>query len=161
MVMRIVLSLILICLAGVSGYYLYYHQEAVCSVCLRTMHNVTTYRLTTSDGEVLQLCCPRCGLYLQKKRDDVVRREVADFNSGTFLAAEKAYYVEGSSVHLCCSGADLQKDQAGVSYERSWDRCLPSLFAFETEEEAKQFIQRQGGILKSYAELIVEVGGLK
>ena len=120
------------------------------------MHKVTTCRLSLSGGEVVEVCCPRCGLYLQEGRNDIVKTEVADFNSGAFLEAEKAYYVEGSSVHLCCSGGDVQKDRAGISYERTWDRCLPSLVAFKSEEEAEQFIQRHGGALKVYAELTIE-----
>jgi nitrous oxide reductase accessory protein NosL len=95
-------------------------------------------------------------LYLQEGRDDIVKREVADFNSGTFLDAEKAYYVEGSSVHLCCSEGDVQKDRAGVQYERTWDRCLPSLVAFKTQEEAERFMQKNGGALKLYLELTLE-----
>jgi hypothetical protein len=125
------------------------------------MHKVTTYRVTLSGEEVLEVCCPRCGLYLQRGREDIVRREVADFNSGAFLEAEQAYYVEGSSVHLCCSEGDVEKDRAGVSYERTWDRCLPSLIAFKTKEEARQFIENHGGVLKAYAELTIEEGGRK
>lgn len=161
MVIRIVLSLIIVAFACVAGYYLYHQQESVCSVCQRPMHKVTTYRLSLISGEVVEVCCPRCGLYLQGSRDDIVKSEVADFNSGAFLDSQKAYYVEGSSVHLCCSAGDLQKDRAGVSYERTWDRCLPSLVAFKSEEEAGQFIQQHGGVLKVYADLSIEEGGMK
>ena len=104
----------------------------------------------------MEVCCPRCGLYLQSKRSDIVKSEVADFNSGQLMKAETAYYVEGSSVHLCCSEGGVQKDRAGASYERTWDRCLPSLVAFRTVKEAEQFAQRHGGTLKVYAELDID-----
>ena len=156
MIIRIVLSLIIVAGACVAGFYLYDLQESVCSVCNRPMHKVTTCRLSLSSGEVVEVCCPRCGLYFRRGRDDIEKSEVADFNSGVFLEAEKAYYVEGSSVHLCCSGGDVQKDRAGVQYERTWDRCLPSLVAFDTDEEAEQFIQKHGGTLTVYAELTIE-----
>jgi hypothetical protein len=81
------------------------------------MHKVTTYRLTIQAGKVLEVCCPRCGLYLKTVRDDILKNEVADFNSGAFLKAESAYYVEGSSVHLCCSLDDVEKGRSGFSSE--------------------------------------------
>ena len=42
MAIRIVLFLIVVAAAGIGGYYLYYHQEPVCSVSERPMHKVTT-----------------------------------------------------------------------------------------------------------------------
>jgi hypothetical protein len=57
MVIRIVLSLIIVALACVAGYYFYHQQESVCSVCQRPMHKVTTYRLSLSGGEVVEVCC--------------------------------------------------------------------------------------------------------
>lgn len=161
MTIRILFFLIVSCLASVTGYYLFHHQEPVCSVCKRVMHKVTTYRISLGRGEVIEVCCPRCGLYLQQVQDDIVKKEVADFSSGALLDAEKAYYVEGSSVHLCCSDEAVQKDRSGMRYERTWDRCLPSLIAFRTEEDAERFVQQHGGAVKVYSELKVDEAGMK
>jgi hypothetical protein len=60
------------------------------------------------------------------------------------------------TVHVCCLEVEVQKDRSGVQYERSWDRCLPSLVAFRNQEKAEQFIEEHGGVLRLYSELTLE-----
>jgi len=129
-----------------------------CDLCRRQIHKATLYRIHLDDGTVRQTCCPRCGLHFEEGRQDVVRREVADFASGELMKAEDAIYVEGSSVHLCCSQMDA-RDQSGRQYALHWDRCMPSLIGFRSAEAAEQFRQQKGGAVKSFAQLSTEPQG--
>jgi hypothetical protein len=126
-----------------------------CDVCYRPLHEETLYRIHLAYGKVLDACCPRCGLRYQKGRRDVLRTEAIAFYSKELLHGEAAFYVEGSSVHFC-SHAPLEEDRSGVQYEVAWDRCLPSLIAFESEATARSFQARNGGVVKTYEELLAE-----
>jgi len=37
---------------------------------------------------------------------------------------------------------------------QSWDRCLPSVIAFATREDAQAFQEQSGGSLLTFAELV-------
>ena len=130
-------------------------QTSFCDVCRRQVRPAIRYRIHLRDGRVKETCCPRCGLHFEKGRQDVARREVADFETGNLLKAEGAHYVEGSSVHLCCA-TDSSRDQSGSQYELSWDRCLPSLTAFRSQEAAEQFRRDKGGSLKTFQQLTLQ-----
>ncbi len=81
--------------------------------------------------------------------------EVADFTTGEFVPADQALYVEGSLVRLCAH--DLtQRDGMGVLYNVVWDRCLPSLLAFETREQGELFRRQKGGEIKTYPQVMEE-----
>ena len=127
-------------------------EPGECDICRRQIHKATLYRIQLQDGTIQQTCCPRCGLHFEEGRQDVVRREVADFTSGEMMKAQDAFYVEGSSVHLCCSQLGA-RDQSGRQYALQWDRCLPSLVAFRSSEAAEQFRQEKGGAIKSFGQL--------
>src|SRR5690606_18883250 len=87
-------------------------------------------------------------------RSELMKAEVADFESGALLPAEEAIYVVGSDVHLCCSIERLREDWAGGQYVLSWDRCLPSIVAFRNRDRAIVFQSENGGYLSTYPELI-------
>ncbi|MFQ5929356.1 MAG: hypothetical protein ACE5MK_06630 [Acidobacteriota bacterium] len=148
-------SLILALFAG-AAYFLYLSQPAVCEVCQRPMHQATFYRIHLRAGEIEDVCCPRCGLHFQQGRDDIVSTEVGDFATGERFEASQAYYVENSSVHLCCSQDFVQKDRSGRQYSLAWDRCLPSLVAFRSREDAEEFQRQNGGVIKTYDALLVD-----
>ena len=86
---------------------------------------------------------------------DVVRAEVTDFYKKDRMDADKAFYVENSPVHFCSHSA-VQEDRSGTQYEVAWDRCLPSLIAFESRAAALKFQNQNGGDVKTYAELLAK-----
>lgn len=135
--------------------YMSFESSPTCDVCYRPLHKETYYRIHLSDGKALDVCCPRCGLRFQEGRKDVVRTEVTDFDTKRLFHSDQAFYVEGSPVHFC-SHAPLEEDRSGTQYEVAWDRCLPSLIAFESEATAKSFQARNGGVIKTYDELLEE-----
>lgn len=157
MVARLFVAVVLVAAGVFGGVYLYNHQAAVCPGCLRTMHPVTQFSVHLGSGEVIDACCPRCGMAVQTGLSDVVGATVADFNSKTALAAEEAFYVEGSRIHMCCSGEVVRKDIEGGMYQLVMDRCMPSIVAFATLEDARRFVEMRGGEVRSYADLLAGV----
>ncbi len=142
----------MVLLACVPACYLW-EDAQLCQACRRPLHSETSYQVTLENGDVKKLCCPRCGLHFQTGRDDVAGARTTDYPTGKLIAADQAFYVENSSVMLCCSLDKLQRDRSGGQYGLRWDRCLPSLVSFEKREEAERFLQERGGALKTLAQV--------
>jgi hypothetical protein len=157
MLKRIAFAAMGLTLAAAFGVFLYrtLGSSANCDVCYRPMHEETLYRIHLASKKSMDACCPRCGLRFQEGRRDVVSAEATDFYTKVRVAADKAFYVENSRVHLC-SHSPVQEDRAGTQYEVAWDRCLPSLIAFQSQVEARGFQTQNGGVIKSYGELLRE-----
>jgi hypothetical protein len=157
MLKRVVFATVGLVLAGALGFFLYtnYGSSSVCDVCHRPLQSETYYRIHMADGTAMNVCCPRCGLRFQHGRTDVASTEVTDFASKKLFPADEAFYVEGSPVHFC-SHAPMEEDRSGTQYEVAWDRCLPSLIAFESRDAAVEFERENGGVVKTYAELLEE-----
>ena len=157
MAKRILLGVGAVALVAAVGAFVYVEMRPAneCDVCYRPMHEETFYRIHLADGETLHVCCSRCGLRFQERSQDVVRAEVTDFYTKERIDAAKAFYVENSSVHFCSPSA-VQKDRFGTQYQVAWDRCLPSLIAFQWRGAAEAFQQQNGGVIKSYEELLAE-----
>ncbi len=140
---------------GLTGTYVYDHirPEPLCQACHRAIHDETLYRVHMKDGSVEHICCPRCGLRFQEGRTDVASADVADFVTQERVDADKAFYVEDSSVVMCRHDGRLKEDCSGAQYELTWDRCLPSLVAFSSRGSAEAFRTEKGGVIKTYADL--------
>ena len=147
-----------VALAGIAGYYVFTHlrSEPVCEACQRAIHGETHYRVHLTDGSVEHVCCPRCGLRFQRDRDDVAFVEASDFYTRKPIDGKTALYVEDSTVVMCRHDERVLEDRSGVQYQLTWDRCLPSLIAFETRAGAVRFQNESGGIIKTYDELLAE-----
>jgi hypothetical protein len=157
MLKRILVVMVGLALVTSVGAVIYTHlgPSDLCDVCYRPLHLETYYRIHMSNGKALDVCCPRCGLRFQEGRKDVVRTEVTDFETKKLVDAGEAFYVEGSPVHFC-SHAPREEDRSGTQYEVTWDRCLPSLIAFEARGAAVRFQEENGGAIKTYDELLEE-----
>jgi hypothetical protein len=153
---RIAAAVVLLVLAGVGIFLLTRSFADTCQVCGRPLHARMLYRIHLADGTTEQVCCARCGLHFQRLHDDVRSAEVADFATGDMMSVDEAYFVEGSSVHPCASEELMRHDRSGAQYKLDWDRCLPSLVAFGRLEQAEAFRDRNGGEIRSYAELLQE-----
>jgi hypothetical protein len=103
------------------------------------------------DGGSVDACCPRCALHLDiEKPTEVARLSVEDSVTGEAIDARAAFYVEGSDAQACYPGPDHSPREPGVPYEVKFDRCLPSLIAFKSESEARDFQRHSGGRLLSF-----------
>ena len=129
-------------------------RNAVCDVCKRDECAAMTFRIEYADGGSQRTCCPRCGAHALKEAAgrEVRRLEAHDFASGRPIDARQAVYVDGSDMEHC-SGARETPAAQDCCRSLQYDRCLPSLVAFASREEAAAFMQEHGGRLRGFDEL--------
>jgi hypothetical protein len=141
-----------------TGYwFVVRNQPELCAACHR--HIDSRARAVVEVGGLTEtVCCIRCGLTIERQEQQTVRLvEVADYDSGKPLAPDAAYYVEGSGVMLC-EHAEGMVDPAKRAYEVVFDRCMPSVFAFTSQEKATAFAAANGGSVLTLSQVIEEVG---
>jgi hypothetical protein len=112
-----------------------------------------TFRIEYADGESQQTCCPRCGAHALEEAGgrEVRRLEAHDFATGRPIDARQAVYVDGSDMEHCSGDRGSPSPDSGRSLH--YDRCLPSLVAFASREDAAAFMQEHGGRLRGFDEL--------
>lgn len=145
----VVISLVSIGVITTLGIWAYVSvsrpAEDLCRVCDRGLRQGMTYRLELPGGTE-DACCPRCGMHYQIEHPGTAKKVWAtDLNTGRFIAAESAFYVEGGDIAHCTMHATpVERQPQGVAV-RDFDRCLPSLVAFASREEAETYRKQHGG----------------
>lgn len=106
-------------------------------------------------GRKYETCCVRCAIIEAQQTGKSLRiLEVADFRTAKLLPPDEAWFVEASAVNLCMSMTPAAQSPAGHDvYIRGFDRCAPSVLAFSSEQEARTFLAKNGGVLKRLDEL--------
>ena len=125
---------------------------ARCSQCGRDECKNLAFTIGLENGGTVETCCPRCGLrYIAKKRPAVTSLLVRGFADARTLDAQKAFYVEGSDVHPCASHEKTAPvDARGCCLKAVYDRCEPSLVAFDSAEKAESFAHDHGGFVRTF-----------
>ena len=137
----------LIVISGLSyaGWRIVRQRDAhSCAACKRPVH-VATRTIAVTNGNAVGYCCPACALWQQRQtgtRVNIV--SLTDYDRGSQLEPERAYLVRGSAVNSCLRqvtalGADKHPAHS------DFDRCSPSLLAFETRNAAERFSREHGG----------------
>jgi hypothetical protein len=158
-----VVTLVALLAIGVTSFFAYRYEQrretaGMCPFCDRMVHPVTAYRLKVGD-HVVAACCPRCGMHAQAnlKQGKPGTASATDVNTGESVAAESATYVEGGDMQYCTHGdQSMTREPQGVSM-REYDRCLPTLVAFKTPQEAETYQQQHGGRVLSYSQALARV----
>jgi len=127
----------------------------VCFVCQRPLHPSQTFVVLSQNGREHRACCPRCGLRFVIESNEKPW-QATDFSNGKFIAAETAFYLEGSDLMQCCGNTTMRAD-GGMICEAHYDRCLPSLVAFANLSHARAYRQEHGGRLLDLAEARMSV----
>ncbi|MBI4445568.1 MAG: hypothetical protein HY645_06610 [Acidobacteria bacterium] len=126
---------------------------SACEICSRPLHERTYFQIAEKDGTVRDVCCPRCGQrYIQQNPGIARSMKVTDFYHGDLFPAQEAFYVEASSIRLCCPDL-ITRDFMGGTRTVTWDRCLPSLVAFRRLTDAEKFQQEKGGNIRRFAQV--------
>ncbi len=115
----------------------------LCTVCNRPLHPAQKFLVASKDGKEHPACCPRCGLRFAIE-NKARAAKATDFNSGKWILAESAYYLEGSDIMECCGSSSMRGD-SGMFCEMHYDRCMPSLVAFLDRKAAESFQHQHGG----------------
>ena len=125
---------------------------ATCSVCRRPVHLASRVDGVAGDDS-LTFCCAACALRSQEQDTSPLEvTRVFDYTSGQGLDPSKATVVVGSEVNLCMREHMLMDDRKEAS-ELHYDRCAPSVLAFESQQAADEFQAKHGGVVKSFADL--------
>ena len=160
-----VITLIALAAIAVVSVVAYRHEtrprQDLCQVCQRGLHAGVTYRLEMKDGTREDACCPRCGMHYKIQHPNAVEKAWAtDLSTGQFIAAESAYYVEGGDIEYCTMhSTPIQREPQSVAV-RDYDRCLPSLVAFRTTQEAAAYQKQHGGQVLDYEQAVERVKAL-
>ena len=153
------LALVAIVFVGVVAYR---HEvrtpQETCKLCQRPIHAAVAYELDLKDGTREKTCCPRCAMHNQVAQGDQVRRALAtDLVSGKMITADSATYVEGGDVIYCTAGEQHERREPQAVAERQFDRCLPTLVAFATRDDAEAYHRQHGGRVLDYAQALESV----
>lgn len=123
-----------------------------CRVCQRHLH-AGSQVIALQQGRKEAFCCPTCAVTLGSQAGQAVSVvELTDFETGSRIAPDQAYVVQGSDINLCLQHpmlTDSQKQPASMQF----DRCSPSVLAFSSQEAAEAFRQEHGGRLLPFSAL--------
>jgi nitrous oxide reductase accessory protein NosL len=144
--------------AGFFSYRNFVLPSQQCDICGRAVHTDHESTVLLKDGARVQTCCPRCALHYElHKPGQVAGLLVDDRATGEEIDARKALFVEGSDDRSCVPASETPPREPGVDYDRTFDRCLPSLVAFKEESTARQFIAAHGGRFLTYGQAVQSV----
>jgi hypothetical protein len=124
-----------------------------CAFCLRPEHTESRVKVQPEGEPVREACCLSCALSYQRQTGKHVRiLAVTEHGTGRLIGPAGAVFVVGSDVSPCQHDGLHVGEGRGI-YEVRWDRCLPSILAFASREEAAAFEAQHGGTIRTLEEL--------
>jgi hypothetical protein len=159
---RLSMTVLMVALAIGAGFLIHRweipKQPAVCEICGRGIMRQVEFRIETAHG-TLYACCPGCAMHHIINHPGEARKELAtDFKSGRLIPARSAYYDMGGNVQYCTRHDPSLQRMPGKGVEmRVYDRCLPTLVAFATRNDAEVYREKHGGRVLTYNEAIETV----
>lgn len=75
---------------------------AGCRMCQTSVPERTAFVIHTQQGQLLDACCPHCGLLLLAETNQVVSALTKDFLYGRTVNCWQATYLVDSDIQLCC-----------------------------------------------------------
>lgn len=124
-----------------------------CPVCRRHEHLESLVRFRAEGEGVTEVCCLSCALaYGRQTAKPVTILTVTDHDSGKPIDPDSATFVVGSDVSPCTHGMEELRRE-GETVPVHWDRCMPSILAFASQEAADAFRTQHGGRRHALREL--------
>jgi hypothetical protein len=131
-------------------------EPADCQLCTRPIHRETAFSIAV-DSRRVWACCPRCGLSIVRDAGDrPTRAHATDYATGRLVPAEACVYVEGADAMPCCSPNVIVGDEKFPT-AKCYDRCFPSVIAFEKAADAADYAAHHGGTIVSFETLLREI----
>jgi hypothetical protein len=128
-------------------------RPQTCDICAMQV-SPGTRAVIDDHGRRRVVCDPRCALtYQQQTGARVALREVRDFGDRRPLDPATAWYVTGSDTAPDARTTTMTTWPAAEPASLQWHRCLPSVLAFRTRDEAERFREQHGGQVMTLAEL--------
>lgn len=137
---------------GYAGLRMTRQGTPVCQACSRSVHkNMRTVALIGDKRELF--CCPTCALSAGAQLHERVSiQEVSDFSTGKMLRPASAFAVEGSDVIPCFHHHEIL-DRDRQPARADFDRCSPSIIAFDSRPPAEHFAAEHGGRVDRFSAL--------
>jgi hypothetical protein len=139
--------------AGLAYRSIQHRSNSFCGYCQRPIRPKLA-AVAEIGGETRRVCCARCAVsesVQEKKRVRLI--SVTDYASGTTLDPAKAWFVDGSRA-IACSHDMTRLDESKHMQQLAFDRCSPGTFAFARKADADAFIEQNGGVLLTLAQLM-------
>lgn len=130
------------------------NRPAQCALCEREIHPHMQVSVTR-DSVPIKTCCMSCALTYKNQTKNVQILTATDFLTDAQLEPDKAFYVVQSDVSPCTHDRKIQKvvrEPNSALYE-CYDRCEPSILAFQKKADAETFQNEHGGRLLQFSQL--------
>ncbi len=125
----------------------------VCQICQRQISSRARVTLEIG-GKRLDACCARCAITEAGQEHRPVRLiRVTDYATGSPLAPERAWFVDGSRKVLCSHDQPMF-DESKHAEHLAFDRCSPGAYAFARPQDAEEFARENGGVVVQLKELM-------
>lgn len=151
-----VLSILLLAVLVFGGMWLLRRTKPeICPISHRKIHPHSE-AVMFANGKESRVCCIRCALTYGRQTGKPVRLvSVNDYVTARKIQPEKAYYVADSKLVLCEVPEPMFIEEK-EPFPKVFDRCEPSVFAFDQKEDADAFVTQNGGRLATLEELMKE-----
>ncbi len=145
-------GLVVALLAG-GWFVLHPRRPEVCEICRRQI-NPRAHVTMEIGGRVLDACCARCAITeaFQERRPVRLLR-VTDYATGSPLAPDQAWFVDGSRKVLCSHDQPMV-DESKHAEHLAFDRCSPGAYAFARRQDAEDFVRQNGGAILRLKQLM-------
>lgn len=126
-----------------------------CRACARPVHSHMK-TVAILDGQRANYCCPACALSEHQQSGKQVQVvELTDYLSNTTLKPESSFLVRNSDVNPCLQHrAAVGEDSQPL--ESRFDRCSPSVLAFQDRKSAVAFAGEHGGQVVKFSDFATQ-----
>lgn len=141
---------------GYSGWRFVTERGAQsCKACARPVHaHMKTVAIL--DGKRATYCCPACALSEHQQSGRPVRVvELTDYLSNVPLKPETSFVVRNSDVNPCLQHHPAIGENS-QPLEAHFDRCSPSVLAFQDQKTASAFAGEHGGQVVKFSDFATE-----
>jgi hypothetical protein len=141
---------------GYSAWHLVKQRRALsCRACTRPVHShMKTVALV--DGKRVNYCCPACALSEHQQSGKQVQViELTDYLNSAVLKPESSFVVRNSDANPCLQHHPTV-DENNQPLEVHFDRCSPSVLAFQDQKSAAAFAGEHGGQVVRFSDFASE-----
>jgi hypothetical protein len=152
----VVAILVLSALGYGTWRYVAERSRQSCKACARPVH-AHMKTLAILDGKRATYCCPACALSEHQQSGKPVEVvELTDYLTNTSLKPETSFLVRNSDVNPCLQHHHPDVSANSQPLESHFDRCSPSVLAFQDQKTAAGFAGEHGGQVVKFSEFAAE-----
>ena len=138
-------AVVLAALGYTGWHYVQARDEQWCPACARPIHAYAETVVSGEGGE-RKFCCLACALSEGRQSNGRVRvTRVTDYVTRAPIDPARAVIVRGSDIVPCAEHESMPMGTDKQPMHTLYDRCLPSLLAFASRDEAQMFVRQHGG----------------